>query len=96
MENTVSSIVTKACLPHRCLAVEVFVVAGIRLATRCLAIDVHVTIFLRIREFSSGSCGYHHSVMLYQLPLITMVGNKSLFISVAFCESSSNVKHVAH
>jgi hypothetical protein len=40
IENTASSIVAKACLPCHCLATEVFVVAGMCLATRFLAIDV--------------------------------------------------------
>jgi hypothetical protein len=40
IENTVSSIFVKVCIPRRCLVIEIFVVAGMCLATRCLAIDV--------------------------------------------------------
>jgi hypothetical protein len=44
IENPASSIVTKAYLPRRCLAIEVFVVEGMRLPSRCLAVGIHVTI----------------------------------------------------
>jgi hypothetical protein len=44
IEDTASSIVAKTCLPCRRLATEVFVVAGMYLATRCLAMDIQAII----------------------------------------------------
>jgi hypothetical protein len=44
IENSTSPIVAKACFPRRCLAVEVFVVAGMCLMIRCQAMDIHVTV----------------------------------------------------
>jgi hypothetical protein len=46
VENAASSIVAKAYLPRRCLAIELSVVAGMSLLTRCLAMDINVTISL--------------------------------------------------
>jgi hypothetical protein len=44
VENIAFSIVTKVYLPHRCLKIEVVVVADMPLPSRCLAMDIHVTI----------------------------------------------------
>jgi hypothetical protein len=47
IENTASSIVAKACLPRSCLAIRVFVVAGMRLPSRFLAMGIHFTTHMR-------------------------------------------------
>jgi hypothetical protein len=53
IENTAASIVAKVCLPRRCLAIEVFFVAGMRLPRRCL--PIHVTIAIMTgRHLSAG------------------------------------------
>jgi hypothetical protein len=57
MENTVS-IVDEACLPRRCLAIDVllfrmFASAEICLANRCLAMRIHITILLKIDLITS-------------------------------------------
>jgi hypothetical protein len=40
IENTPSSIVAKLSLPNPCLALEVFIIAGICLTTHCLTMDM--------------------------------------------------------
>jgi hypothetical protein len=44
-EDAASSIVAKAYLPRRCLAIVAYTfVAGMRLLSRCLAMGTHVTV----------------------------------------------------
>jgi hypothetical protein len=51
IENIASSVVAKARLPRCCLSIEVFVIAGIYLATRSLAMYINVKVFLGIMKY---------------------------------------------